>query len=153
MVWPFKWILFKSTFTLCNMFFSVLQNGIWKFCQILTLPLLGVKGLRQWLKFIQFRTIFICLQKRGILPVNQLKLSAVCSTAVLKTFYRISLLSLPLFWTRERNTVNAFKFLQWIFRKKAKVLGTVLAKPATYQVKHKSHENSDINSYSMMRKD
>ena len=55
--------------------------------------------------------MFICLQKKGILPVNQLKLSAVCSTAVLKTFYKKnSFLSLPL-QDKRKGTVNSLSSL------------------------------------------
>ena len=40
-VWPFKWNLFASTFTRCNLFFSILQIEIWKVCWILTLATFG----------------------------------------------------------------------------------------------------------------
>ena len=38
---PFKWNLYSSTFRRCYMFFSILQNDIWKFCQILSLTTFG----------------------------------------------------------------------------------------------------------------
>lgn len=78
--------------------------------------------------------MFICLQKKGILLVNQLKLSAVCSTAVLKTFYKKnSFLSLPL-QDKKKGTVNSlssFSKLLGVSLQQQK-FRAMLAKPATY---------------------
>lgn len=60
--------------------------------------------------------MFICLQKRDILPGNQLKLSAICSTAVLKTFYKKTVPFITSSSGQEkRNKVNSLSSISKFF--------------------------------------
>lgn len=106
----------KQYFHIVQFFFQCFAKWNLEMLSNFDFATFGSEGLRLWLKFTQFRTMFICLQKRSILPVNQLKLSAVCSTAVLKTFYKKTPFYHFLFRTREKEQSEFFKFFQWIFR-------------------------------------